>query len=301
MFEKLLLRQGGLVAVWQAASHGISPRSLQRKAAGNGWDRLHPGVYLAAGFRLTDEVRVRAAWLWGGEESTVSGPAAAFWLGMLPAAPSEVALTVPPSRGSRAPAGIRLRRRELSHHDRRGIRDIWLTAAPLTAIETATAVTDGSAFLDRALQRHVGLDAVSAAHRRNLGRSGSAAATRLLSAAADGAESAAERLLVAMLRRAGIRGWVLAHPVGRYRIDLAFPAQRLAVEIDGWAWHSDVTRFRADRRKGNDLVAAGWTMLRFTWHDLQTEDPIHRIRAHLDRGRTTTNPSPQARDQGWRR
>jgi len=45
-------------------------------------------------------------------------------------------------------------------------------------------------------------------------------------------------------------------------------AAKLAVEVDGWAWHMDVERFRADRHKGNALVRAGWDLLRFTWHDL---------------------------------
>ena len=42
----------------------------------------------------------------------------------------------------------------------------------------------------------------------------------------------------------------------------------MVIEIDGWAWHSDAARFRADRRRQNALVAAGWTVLRFTWQDV---------------------------------
>ena len=87
-------------------------------------------------------------------------------------------------------------------------------------------------------------------------------------AAADRADSAAERLLVRLLREAGIGGWVLGHPLGPYRIDLAFPAARVAVEVDGWAWHVDPERFRNDRRKGNFITRSGWDLLRFTWHDL---------------------------------
>ena len=71
-----------------------------------------------------------------------------------------------------------------------------------------------------------------------------------------------------LLRDAGIGGWVLGHPFGPWRIDLAFPQQKVAVEVDGWAWHVDAERFRADRRKQNALVRAGWDPLRFTWHDL---------------------------------
>jgi len=101
----------------------------------------------------------------------------------------------------------------------------------------------------------------------------------LLIAAADRADSAAERLVVRLLRGAGIGGWVLGHPFGPWRIDLAFPDAKVAVEIDGWAWHVDQDRFANDRRKGNALVRAGWVVLRFTWHDL-TKTP-HSVVAQI--------------------
>jgi very-short-patch-repair endonuclease len=101
-----------------------------------------------------------------------------------------------------------------------------------------------------------------------MGRRGASAAGHLLRAAADRADSAAERLLVRILRDGGVTGWVLGHPFGPWRIDLAFPERKVAVEVDGWAWHVDPDRFRADRRKQNALVRAGWDPLRFTWHDL---------------------------------
>jgi very-short-patch-repair endonuclease len=75
-------------------------------------------------------------------------------------------------------------------------------------------------------------------------------------------------VIVALLRGACITGWQLGVPFGPWTIDLAFVEAKLAVEVDGWAWHVDVDRFRADRRKGNALTRAGWTVLRFTWHDL---------------------------------
>ena len=72
-------------------------------------------------------------------------------------------------------------------------------------------------------------------------------------------DSAAERLLVRLLRDAGIGGWVLGHPFGPWRIDLAFPQQKVAVEVDSWAWHVDAERFRTDRRKQNALVRRAGT------------------------------------------
>lgn len=97
-----------------------------------------------------------------------------------------------------------------------------LAARPLAALETAVALSDGSTFLDRALQRHVRFSALYRAFCRNMGREGSTAAGRLITAAADRVDSAAERLLVKILRAAGVDGWVLGRPFGPYRIDLAF-------------------------------------------------------------------------------
>jgi very-short-patch-repair endonuclease len=279
----LLQLQDGLVTLAQAVELGVSARTVQRRVRAKEWRRVLPRVFLVAGHPETDAVRVRAAGFWIGAHGAVSGPAAAWWHGMLPTAPSVVEVTVPRDHAPRSHPGIRLRRRTLSHLDLVGVNRLWLTDKPLTALETAAVIPDGSAFLDRALQRHVSFPRVYRAYCRNLGARGSARAGTLLVAAADRADSAAERRAVALLRAAGIAGWVLGHPSGPYRIDIAFVAARVAVEIDGWAWHMDVDRFRADRYKGNALVRERWDLLRFTWHDLTNRPDyvVAEIRAAL--------------------
>ena len=257
-----------MISLRQAVALGMSAATVQRRARQGSWKRLHPAVYLVGGHRLTDEVRVRAAGLWAGGRAAVSGPSAAHWHGLLGRAPSVVEVTVPRPAAPRCPTGLRVRRRDLAAVDLVDVRDLRLTAVPLTVLETAIALADGSSFLDRALQRHVRFPTLYRAFCRNVGRHGSSAAGRLLVAAADRADSAAERLLVRLLREAGISGWVLGHPFGPWRIDLAFPREKVAVEVDGWAWHVDAERFAADRRKQNALVRDGWDPLRFTWHDL---------------------------------
>ncbi|HEY0816046.1 MAG TPA: hypothetical protein VGE11_22455, partial [Pseudonocardia sp.] len=144
-----------------------------------------------------------------GETAVVAGPAAAQWHGMLDSAAGPVDLTVPSAAKPRSRAGMRLRRRDLAPDDvveRRGLR---VTCGGLTALETALVRSDGSAFLDRALQRYVPFTDVYAAYCRNLGCSGSAGMCRLLVAAADRADSVAERVLVGLLRAAKIGGWAV--------------------------------------------------------------------------------------------
>lgn len=135
--------------------------------------------------------------------------------------------------------------------------------------------------MDSALQSRVELRELWRAHLRNKGRHGSPAARRLLQAASDGARSEAERLFMRILRQAGITGWRANHPVAGYKIDVAFPQQRVAIEVDGWAFHSDPEAFVKDRNRQNALALMGWTVLRFTWLDL-TEYP-ERVVAEIRR------------------
>lgn len=279
----LLARQDGLITCAQATQFGIPLRTLRGWVLEQGWERVAPRVFLAGGHEFGDAARVRAAGLWAGAPAAVSGPAAAWWHRMLPTPPDEVQVTVPHRRGLRAGPGTTVRRRDMAGADQVGIRGLWLTAKPLTALETAAAVPAGSEFLDRALQKHVKFDPVYLAYCRNMGAHGAAAIGRLLTAAADRADSAAERLLIKILRAAGIVGWQHGRPFGPWTIDFAFPAAMLAIEVDGWAWHMDLDRFRADRHKGNALVRARWDLLRFTWHDLTNRPDyvLGEIRAAL--------------------
>ncbi|GAA4782275.1 hypothetical protein GCM10023200_14700 [Actinomycetospora chlora] len=131
--------------------------------------------------------------------------------------------------------------------------------------------------MDRALlSGRVTLDGLQRAHRARLGRPGSPVVVRLLVLAAGGARSEAERRVHRLLRDAGITGWFADHRVllrghGVAVLDLAFPASRVLVEIDGWAYHRDLPAFRRDHARQNVLVLAGWTVLRVDWHTLETD------------------------------
>lgn len=199
----LLARQHGLISAAQAAERGLAARTLRHWVTDRGWERVAPRVFLAAGHPVTGRTTIGAAALWAGGRGAVSGPAAAWWHGMLDRAPAVVEVTVPRGCGLRAYPGVRVRRRDLSPADVVGIDGLRFTDRPLTALETAAALPHGSTFLDRALQQHVRFPAVHRAYSRNMGADGAARIARLLIAAADRADSAAERLLIGLLRAAG--------------------------------------------------------------------------------------------------
>jgi very-short-patch-repair endonuclease len=54
-------------------------------------------------------------------------------------------------------------------------------------------------------------------------------------------------------------------PGRRFKLDIAFPDQKVAIEIDGWAHHGKHKAAHAkDRDRQNLLVLSGWRILRYS-------------------------------------
>ena len=71
-------------------------------------------------------------------------------------------------------------------------------------------------------------------------------------------------------------------------LDIAFDEVCFAIEVDGWAFHTDHDLFVRDRRRKRALVAAGWTVVEVTWDDLtrRPDAVLDEIRRTLDRLRS---------------
>ncbi len=52
---------------------------------------------------------------------------------------------------------------------------------------------------------------------------------------------------------------------GRVRPDLVDERLRMVAEADGFEWHGERASLAADCRRYDELVAEGWTVLRFAW------------------------------------
>ena len=146
---------------------------------------------------------------------------------------------------------------------------------------------EGIEFLDRCLQRGwltpAGLSN-RLARRLSTGLRGCRRTSALKLAVAHagaGTQSEAERRMAALLRNGGLRmwgtnGWRANFRVHgsdstgtwRCRVDFAWPACKLALEIDGRAFHASAESFQSDRARAARLVAAGWTVIAFTWDDI---------------------------------
>ena len=63
------------------------------------------------------------------------------------------------------------------------------------------------------------------------------------------------------------------------RIDLAYPEQKIAIELDSWEFHGreNRTAFTVDRATSNDLLVIGWAPTQFT-PDMSDEYFVDTIR-----------------------
>lgn len=64
-----------------------------------------------------------------------------------------------------------------------------------------------------------------------------------------------------------VNAWIEV-PGDGVEVDFSWPQPRLIVETDGHARHGDRHVFEEDRRRDQQLVAAGWRVVRFTWRQV---------------------------------
>jgi hypothetical protein len=167
---------------------------------------------------------------------------------------------VVPPESRREPVGITVIRDEMPADDVRLIGGLPTTGKARTVIDCLILLPEeaGRSFLDRALQQRW-LTHEELVERSILmsGRPGVAKLRQQIRTASYGVRSEGERVMRRLLVDEGIHGWLADWPLpGVGVLDFAFPELRLALEIDGRAWHSAGERFQRDpptfRRAGHD-------------------------------------------------
>ncbi|MBE4575617.1 hypothetical protein BOO29_10945 [Vibrio navarrensis] len=75
------------------------------------------------------------------------------------------------------------------------------------------------------------------------------------------------------------------HKTRRWRFDFAYPAQRVAIEVEGGTWangrHTRGKGYAADCEKYNVAALEGWRVLRFTGDMIKSGDAITMIEEAL--------------------
>lgn len=165
------------------------------------------------------------------------------------------------------------------------------TTAAWTAVEVARSLRRPRALatLDAALRsRTCDRHQLIAAASKQAGRRGIVAVRELIPLADALAESPMESEARLAMHDGGLPRPVLQHDIvdldGRtWRVDFAWLGAKVAVEYDGFDWHSDRDQFARDRQKRAALNEIGWRMLSVVSDDVrrQPDDMVRRIAGEL--------------------
>ncbi|HEY3007011.1 MAG TPA: type IV toxin-antitoxin system AbiEi family antitoxin domain-containing protein [Micromonosporaceae bacterium] len=293
----LARKQRGLFTRAQATACGATTYQIRRRLKIGEWRRVLGPVLAMTDVAFTSEIRDRAAAL--AVPGSVLAAASAARLLRIPTTDPQTYLWVGEHRPRPLPGVVFVRGR-LSTRDVAVGEALRLTRPARTVVDCSLTVDErqGLRLLEQALQvGWITEDELIYRVRGRLGRRGTPGLVRLVRLTASGARSTAERHAIALLKRGRITGWSvngrIADAVGLIGVgDVVFHAELLIVELDGWAFHATPDRFQRDRSRQNRLVAAGWTVLRFTWWDLteRPDDVIRTIRSTLLRLRARPAP-----------
>lgn len=281
-WQDLARSQAGVVAREQLRAHGLSEDAIRGLIARHELVTLLPGVYTPRPVPASWLQRCWAAVLWS--EGVLSHRSVApLWQVPAPAS-TLVHVTVGDRRYRKILPNVRLHRVRLGAMDRTTLEGLPVTTSERTVIDLMRTERLGTAreLRDRGLQQGWLTEAsIPRSVEAQPGRTGNRRLRRLYDELERGVQSEAERRLHALLRRAGLVGWRVQYRLrfaGRVAYaDVAFPAAKIAIEVDGRRFHDDGSdRFEDDRARQNAFVLAGWRVIRVTWRML-TEAPDELI------------------------
>jgi very-short-patch-repair endonuclease/predicted transcriptional regulator of viral defense system len=274
-------RQHSVVSLPQLQFLGLSARAVRDRVAAGRLTRIHRGVYAVGHGRLTLRGHWMAAVLAYGQDAVLSHRSAAALHGIRPDNRPKSDVTVP-GRSARS-------RSRIDVH-----ASTTLTAADVTTIDAIPCTSLARTLLDlaevvnrRAVEKAINqaevlrifdLRAVHEVLSRAAGRRG---ASVLRSVLADYGgptltkQELEERFLAlcraARLPQPEVNAWITLGDGIAYKIDFLWRRERLAVETDGWESHGTRQAFENDRRRDRLLSLAGWTVVRFTWRDVERQ------------------------------
>ena len=271
----------------------MTPRQVTRAVESGAWDRIHRGVFHLRGSPMTPHGTLLAACLATGGRA--SHQSAAWLWALLPEPPPQPTVSVGSTAWARKPGVVVHRAEGLGS----GPAPTWLgipcTNPGRTVVDLAGVVNRRR--LDEAVdaglaQRRLTLGGLATELDR-LSRRGRPGVGRLRQALDErgylGAPhpSVLESLVLRLLSRGGIRPCGVEVEVlgagGRYRLDITL-AERVAMEVDGFAYHADPEAMTRDHRRRNELLRLGWKVLVFTWLDVTRDGAgvLTAVRETLD-------------------
>ncbi len=252
------------------------------------------GVYADADLHVDHGLKTQAAALLIHPDSAITGVSAAWlWGARFASIDDPVDVVATPGHRLGVVKKIRTRTSPIPDADVASVAEIRVTTPLRTAWELALRLkpVDAVAYCDALAARGrihpTGLGEYLRAHA---GQHGCRIVGRIFDMVDGRSESPQESRLRVHLAIAG-----LPPPVPQYeirvqgefvaRVDLAWPALKVAVEYDG-LWHADADQMIRDRDRLNQLQAAGWYVHHVTARDMtnipRTVEMIRKVLLQRD-------------------
>lgn len=274
------LRRQGIVSRSEALAAGFSYDAISRRITSGQWARSGRALIIRDIYRPGDRATAWILHLHSGPESLVSGPLALRLQGWDVRGDDHTVVN-PSDVRAEIDLSVRILRRGSSGAVQfAGLPPLVPRMDALADTLTSRSQRGSRELLDHALQQRwidpTDLDLLIE-RRSGPGRRGQRRLIELRDRAASGSRSEAEQRMGRLLARTA-GNWICNYPVlGEHgqvvaEIDFANPELKIAIEVDGRAFHSDRRSFERDRERQNMLVIRGWIVLRFTWERL-VNDP----------------------------
>jgi very-short-patch-repair endonuclease len=289
---RILARQQSLITTRQAEGVGVGRQRCKRLVDRGVWERVDHGVYGPAGVPLDWQRRTMLGLLLAPAGSLGSHRASAALLDVGAVLRPVPEITIPRGSTLRRPWLVVHESTDLDRADRCVVDGIPITGPRRLAMDLGAVLSPKQyRQVMRGLRAQHGLDfrdlLRSYLQHKRSGRNGGAALRDWLDRYVDVGgipESGLEQVVLDALLDAGFRPvaqhWVEIDGASRYRLDLAFPGLRIAVEVDG-SQHQERPATVADAKREAALATAGWTVLRirsatFTADLLRVIETIHQ-------------------------
>jgi very-short-patch-repair endonuclease len=252
-----------------ARALGLGRGAIRHRIGSGRLHRVLPRVYAVGHEILTVEGRFMAATLYCGAGAALSHRSAAHHWGLLASAAATVDISCPRQRRSTGTVRVHemgsLRPADLTTHEAIPVTTVARTLLDLAEVAPPRHVERA---LDQAeVLRRFDLRAVDEVLARAHGRRGAPVLRAALDEHGRGpslTRSELEEAFLALVRASDLPRPRLNARVAGFEVDAYWPAQRLAVELDGAAYHHTPRAFEGDRRRDIALLKAGVRTARVT-------------------------------------
>lgn len=185
-----------------------------------------------------------------------------------------VEVTVPRNARRRPARGVQLHWADLDADDIVGERVGGVTGVVRTVLDCARGLpfADALTIADSALRTRACESDELRSRAAALRGAGSATVRRVVWAADGRADNPMESVLRAVVLGTGVGGFEPQLQIEEdgllARVDLGDRRRRIALEADSYTFHGTRAALDRDCRRYSDLVAADWSVLRFSWEQV---------------------------------